>query len=255
MRDAANVLEGLLERHDRPIARDAPRPQIQTMSDRRYSDAEVTEILRRATVPRPDGPGALVQQEGMTLGQLEAIAREAGIEPEHVAAAARELDIPHEAPKRAVGVPVSVSRSVELPRKLSDAEWEFLVTRLRETFDAPGKLETHGTLRQWGNGNLRVMLEPGLNGHRVRFTSLNESVRIRIVTGALAAGFGAVVTLAATLAGGEAVAAAFGTSGILGIIGAVMAGDAVRRSKEWRAERRAQFEALALELERLTRER
>lgn len=225
------------------------------MSERRYSDAEVTEILRRATVPRPEGPDALVQQDGMTLGQLETIAREAGIEPERVAAAARELDIPRDTPKQAVGVAVSVSRSVELSRKLSDAEWEFLVTRLRETFDAPGKLESHGTLRQWGNGNLRVMLEPGLNGHRVRFTSLNEGVRIRIISGALAAGFGTVVTLAATLVGGDAVAAAFGTTGILGIIGAVVAADAVRRSKDWRVERRAQFDALAAELERLTRER
>jgi hypothetical protein len=221
------------------------------MSDRRYSDAEVTEILRRATVPRPDGPGSLVQQEGMTLGQLEAIAREAGIEPERVAAAAREIDIPRDTPKRAVGVAVSVSRSVELPRKISDAEWEFLVTRLRETFEAAGKLESHGSLRQWANGNLRVMLEPGINGHRVRFVSLNNGIQARLIAGALAAGFGAAVTLVAATVSSEAAAAAFGTSGILGVLGAFVFTSGHGAAKRWRELRRAQFDALAAELERL----
>lgn len=222
------------------------------MSARRYSDDEVTEILRRATVPRPESPRALAAQDGMTLAQLEAIAREAGIEPDRVVAAAREIDIPRDTPKRTVGVPVSISRSVELPRKLSDAEWEFLVTRLRETFEASGKLEAHGSLRQWANGNLRVMLEPGINGHRVRFVSMNAAVRARLAGGALAAGFGAVVTLVASTVGSDAVAAAFGTSGIVGIIGALVFTSGHAAAKRWRDHRRAQFDALAAELERLT---
>lgn len=222
------------------------------MSDRRYSDDEVTEILRRATVPRPESPRALAAQDGMTLAQLEAIAREAGIEPERVVAAAREIDIPRDTPKRAVGVPVSVSRSVELPRKISEAEWEFLVTRLRETFEASGKLEAHGSLRQWANGNLRVMLEPGINGHRVRFVSLHSGIRARLIGGALAAGFGIVVTLAAATVSSDAVAAAFGTSGMVGILGALVLGSAQTSARRWRDQRRTQFDALAAELERLT---
>ena len=223
------------------------------MSDRRYNDEQVREILRLATVPQPDAARQLQHEDGMTLAQLEAVAREAGIEPERVAAAARQLDAPPDAPRKAVGVPVSVSRSVELPRKLTDAEWESLVTRLRETFDAPGKLESHGTLRQWGNGNLRVMLEPGIYGHRVRFVSLNDSARARIIAGSAAAGFGITVTLVAAFVSAEAGWAAFGTSGIVGVIGAFVAASGGRAAKRWRTERRAQFDALAAELERLTR--
>lgn len=221
------------------------------MSDRRYRDDEVTEILRRATVPRPEAPGQLVSEDGMTLGQLEAIAREAGIEPERVAAAARELDAPVAVTRRAVGIPVSVSRSVELGRRLTDAEWEFLVTRLRETFDATGKLEAHGTLKQWSNGNLRVFLEPGIHGHRVRFTSMNAGMRFRLLGGAtfglgnLAAGvIASIVSAESSLASMPLM--------ILAFLGLTVAASAVPVTKAWREDRRKQFEALAAELERLT---
>lgn len=223
------------------------------MTDRRYSDDEVAEIFRRATVLRPESRVPLAASDGMTLAQLEAIAQEAGIEPSRIASAARELDAPSAAPRRAVGVPISVSRSVELPRKLTEREWEFLVTRLRETFDAAGKLETHGSLRTWSNGNLRVMLEPGMNGHRVRFTSLNAGLRVRLVAGSLTAGFGLTVTLVASFVSADAGWAAFGSSGIVGIVGLVVAAVAGGASKKWRSERRQQFDTLAAELERLTR--
>lgn len=223
------------------------------MADRRYTDEEVAEIFRRATVLRPESRVPLAASDGMTLAQLEAIAQEAGIEPSRITTAAREIDAPAAAPKRAVGVPISVSRSVELPREINEREWEFLVTRLRETFDATGKLESHGSLRTWSNGNLRVMLEPGISGHRVRFTSLNAGLRMRLVGGALAAGFGLTVTLVASFVSADAGWAAFGTSGILGVVGAFVAAAAGGATKKWRSERRAQFDALAAELERLTR--
>lgn len=223
------------------------------MADRRYTDEEVAEIFRRATVLRPESRVPMAATDGMTLAQLEAIAQEAGIEPSRITIAAREIDAPSAAPKRAVGVPISVSRSVELPREISEREWEFLVTRLRETFDATGKLESHGSLRTWSNSNLRVMLEPGISGHRVRFTSLNAGLRARIVGGSLAFGFGGITTLVAGLSGSEQFLAAFSTSGILAVIGAFVAAAAVGATKLWRNERRQQFDALAAELERLTR--
>lgn len=222
------------------------------MTDRRYTDEETAEIFRRATVVRAEGSAPLVHVDGMTLAQIEAVAREAGIEPERVAAAAREIDLPREVPQTAVRVPVSVARSVELPRKLNEAEWEFLVTRLRETFDAAGKLETHGSLKQWSNGNLRVMLEPGINGHRLRFVSVNAGMRVRLLAGTTAAATGVVVTLIASVVDGQAGLNAFASVGIFGIVGAFVAAAAATAVKKWRLERRAQFDALAGELERLT---
>lgn len=221
------------------------------MTERRYSDEEVAEIFRRATVARPASKASLTPTDGLTLTQLEAIASEAGIDPSQIAVAARELDAPAIAPKRVIGVPVSVTRSVELPRELTEREWEHLVTRLRETFDAAGKLESHGALRQWSNGNLRVMLEPGVRGHRVRFTSLNESARIRIVGGSFFAALGVTTTAIAALTSSEAAVAAFGSSGVLGLIGAFVAVATAGTVARWRNERRSQFDAIAAELERL----
>jgi hypothetical protein len=128
------------------------------------------------------------------------------------------------------------------------------VTRLRETFDAAGTLESHGSLRQWKNGNLRVMLEPGIRGHRVRFMTLHAGIRARIVAGAVVAGFGITVTIVASFVSAEAGSAAFGTSGILGILSAFIAAAGGSAAKRWREARRGQFEALAAELERLTRD-
>jgi hypothetical protein len=225
------------------------------MTERRYTDEEVTEILRRATVPRPDAPGQLAPQDGMTLGQLEAIAREAGIEPERVAAAARDIDAPVAVTRRAVGVPVSVSRSVELSRRLTDAEWEFLVTRLRETFDATGKREAYGSLRQWSNGNLRVFLEPGIHGHRVRFTSMNAGMRFRLLGGISVAAGGIGAAFVASFFSGD-VALATSTIGVIsGVIGLAVVTGATRLTPRWRETRRTQFEALASELERLSARR
>lgn len=221
------------------------------MSDRRYSDAEIAEILRRATVLRPEGAASLARQDGMTLAELEAVAREAGIEPERVAAAAREIDSPVAAPRRAIGVPVSVARSVELPRRLSDAEWEFLVTRLRETFDAVGKLETYGTLRTWSNGNLRVMLEPGIHGHRVRFTTLNDGMRFRLLAGTFAGVTGLAAAFVGAITPSTDAFAAIPLTGMLGIVGLFVGAAAAQALKLWRNERRTQFDTLAAELERL----
>jgi len=222
------------------------------MTERRFSDEEVTEILRRATVPRPESRAELVHEDGMTLGQLESIAREAGIEPERVAAAAREIEAPPAAPRRAIGVPVSVSRSVELPRRISEAEWEHLVTRLRETFDAAGKLESHGSLRQWSNGNLRVMLEPGINGHRVRFTTDSAGMRMRLVGGSAIALIGLGSAFLGAIFPASGMLEATPLLGLTGILGLVVATAATRATKLWRGERRLQFDALAAELERLT---
>ena len=221
------------------------------MTDRRYSDAEVAEIFRRATLVRSESLVPASMGDGMTLTQLEAVAEEAGIEPARIAAAARELDAPSVITRRAVGVPVSVSRSVELPRRLTDAEWEFLVTRLRETFDAAGTLESHGTLRQWSNGNLRVYLEPGIKGHRVRFTSMNAGMRARILGGAIA-GVGGVGLAFLGAAFPATLLEAVPLASIVGFLGLLVVASAAGLTKKWRDERRQQFEALAAELERLS---
>ena len=144
------------------------------MEQRRYEEAEVAEIFRAAASPRPsegrsDGR-ALAPADGLSLAELQAIGGEVGIAPERIAEAAAALEVGHgPATRRSyLGMPVSVGRTVELPRAPTDREWEMLVAELRETFGARGRDRSSGGLRAWNNGNLHAYVEPTESGYRLR---------------------------------------------------------------------------------------
>ena len=169
------------------LAGNRPEPKFRAMSERRYSDDEVSEIFARATETQPDAPRQASYGEGMTLAELQEIGREAGIEPEAVAQAARSLErappIRQPAPSRFMGLPIGVAHVVELPYRMTDAQWERLVLDLRETFDAAGRVRTDGTFRQWRNGNLQVLVEPYGEGTRVRFRTMKGNSRSMMTVG------------------------------------------------------------------------
>src|SRR6185436_16115829 len=80
-----------------------------------------------------------------------------------------------------LGLPIGVARTVHLNRRLTDEEWERLVVQLREVFNARGRTRSDGSLRQWTNGNLQVLLEPTETGHRLRFGTVHGAARAAIV--------------------------------------------------------------------------
>ena len=146
------------------------------MTDRRYSEAEVAAIFERATKAQAGSPRQLPSGEGLTLARLQEIGREVGIPSELVAQAARSIDrVGHETTRTLLGLPIGVGKTVDLGRRLTDADWERLVVDLRTTFDAPGVVRTDGAFRQWTNGNLRVLVEPTATGHQVRFQTFKGS--------------------------------------------------------------------------------
>lgn len=138
--------------------------------ERRYGDAEVAEIFQAAASPRASESRALSSTGGFSLAELQAIGGEVGIEPDRIAEAAAALDVrPVAAPRRTyLGMPVSVARTVDLPRAPTDHEWELLVAELRATFGARGKDRSSGGLRAWTNGNLHAYVEPTETGYRLR---------------------------------------------------------------------------------------
>ena len=98
----------------------------------------------------------------MTLSELQEVGREVGVTPERIAEAALVVDtraevLPH---RTVMGAPVSVGQMVELPRALTDREWEVLVGELRVTFAATGRVTSQGGVREWSNGNLRRIRKP-----------------------------------------------------------------------------------------------
>lgn len=140
-------------------------------NERRYADAEVAEIFQAAATPRTSGSRALApSMSGFSLAELQAIGGEVGIEPERIAEAAAALEVRGAAaPRRTyLGMPVSVGRTVDLPRAPTDGEWEILVAELRATFGARGKDRSSGGLRAWTNGHLHAYVEPTETGYRLR---------------------------------------------------------------------------------------
>ena len=215
------------------------------MTDRRYSDDEVDEIFARASETEQQTRRQLPASEGLTLGELQRIGQEAGITPDAVAQAARSLDQPRQPDTPAfLGIPVGAARTVRLERRLTDDEWERLVVDLRETFDARGVVRAEGSLRQWSNGNLQVLVEPDGEGQRVRFKTIRGQARPFMMGGLGLIGVAGVTYLATMLTGANLASDGtdLATIALLGV-GVFAAGVAPLRS--WAKLRRKQMDQLA----------
>ncbi len=213
------------------------------MDERRYADDEVAEILEAAAQAFGPGGRGLAREQGLSLAELQAIGAEVGIAPERIAQAALALDLRGAAaPRRThLGLPVSVGRTVDLPRAPTDREWETLVAELRQTFGAHGKDRSSGGLRAWTNGNLRAYVEPTDEGHRLRLGTTKgdgEALGRMGVAGVLG-GLLMLAFLSLTAVEGAGMGLFIALMGVL-----VLAANAVRLPR-WAAEREAQMEYIA----------
>ncbi len=216
------------------------------MPERRYSRDEVEAIFARAAEAEQAGRRALPQGEGMTLAELQEIAAEVGIPAGLVARSAQALDNRAEPRGRTIlGLPLRVALNVNLGRTLSEPEWERLVVDLRTTFDARGVVRQDGSLRQWTNGNLQVLLEPGDAGQRLRFRTVNGNARSLMTAGTATLVAGALSLLMAIGAGGGMELRKLAAVGILGAVGLGLAVAGALRLPGWARLRRRQFEEVA----------
>jgi hypothetical protein len=217
------------------------------MTDRRYSDEEVAAIFQQAAEAPSAAPLSNRPSEGLTLRELQEIGREVGLTPEAVAQAARTVGLPGRAVFRGfAGLPIGVERSVLLDRRLTDAEWEYLVVELREQFQARGTMSAQGSLRQWTNGNLQALLEPTPTGDRLRLRTINGAARASMTTGLFIVGVSGAVAAATALSGqlGDAIP---GIAFLL-LTGLGMFGSGALRLPLWARRRRRQMEAIAARL-------
>jgi len=217
------------------------------MPDRRYNDREIAAIFRAATEgPHQASPHEVPRDEGLTLTDLQAIGREVGIAPEAIARAANGLDVTRGSARTFLGLPLGVARTVNLNRRLTDNEWERLVVQLREVFAARGATRSDGSLRQWTNGNLQVLLEPTDTGHRLRFRTLHGAASASIGMGVVAIGVGAIVAATTAIAGtlGDSI------SGIAVLLaaGAALIVNGALRLPRWARLRGRQMDALASQM-------
>jgi len=217
------------------------------MTERRYSEDEVSAIFERAAEAQLSVRRALPPGEGLTLTDLRAIGREVGIPAELIDLAARSVGRRgKDASRTFLGLPLGVGRTVELDRRLTDDEWERLVVDLRETFDARGTLRSDGSLRQWTNGNLQALLEPTPTGHRLRLRTVMGGARGMMTLGLGLLGVTASVVIASAVTGH--VAEALAGTGSLMVAGAALFAVGAARLPMWAKTRRRQMEGVAARL-------
>jgi hypothetical protein len=227
------------------VSLEAATVQSIPMTTRRYEDDEVREIFDLATTGGTSDRSLPAESGGLTLDELQHIGREAGIDPARVAQAAAKLDARGKpAPvRRSFGLPVGVSRVVDLPRAPTDREWEQLISEFRTTFGAKGRASSSGGLREWSQGNLHICVEPTERGEQLRLSTLKDD-------GIALNGLGTVMGVMSMLMG--AVVAAAGKPGkalvLIGMFGGmslVAFGANVFRLPRWARERERQMEAIA----------
>lgn len=166
------------------------------MTTRRYGDDEVREIFSLATTGGTPDRSLPTDHGGLTLAELKQIAREAGIEPASVALAAVTLDARGTAApvQRSFGLPVGLSRVVELPRAPTDREWEQLIGEFRTTFGVQGQVTNAGGLREWSHSGLHIGVEPTARGEQLRISAREDG-------GMALNGLGSVMTVMMLLMG------------------------------------------------------
>jgi hypothetical protein len=215
------------------------------MTERRYGEDEVREIFSLATTGGARDPSLPAEADGLTLDELQRIAEQVGIEPARVAQAAARLGA-RGAPapvRRSFGLPVGVSRVVDLPRAPTDREWEQLVSEFRTTFETQGQMATTGGLREWSAGSLHISVEPTAHGEQLRLSTLKEDGMIlngfSAIMGAMSVIMGSVVATAGQPGKALPVIAMFGGMGLFAF------GANLVRLPRWARERERQMEAIA----------
>jgi len=141
--------------------------------ERRFTQQEVATILRRATESDEDGG----TEGGLTLDELAAAAREAGIDPDAVRRAALISATPLDPLERLLmGAPVSPTVSARIPGRLSAERAGALRAALDRALERRGEIEEAGNQLIWreehGVGRSEVCVQP--DGGFVEVTATAE---------------------------------------------------------------------------------
>lgn len=164
------------------------------MTERRYSEQQVREILARAVEDRTSH--ALQSSKGMTLAELKDIGAEAGIDPSSVERAALAVDAAE--PGRysgLIGAPMSLSTHRSVAAPLDPELMPELVAMIRQGMGRSGELaEVHGMVewRATGDGGERVITL----SERAGTTSIQGTAELRTAATVAYLPAGIVTTMA-----------------------------------------------------------
>ncbi|MCU0647520.1 MAG: hypothetical protein MUF00_05965 [Gemmatimonadaceae bacterium] len=225
-------------------------------SPRRFTDDEIAHILAAASVESAratvDDPPEAATSTGLTLAEVQAVAREAGIDADAIARIAARVERGDLTPTRrrtVAGLPVALARTIDLPRPITDVEWERIVLALRETFEARGVVLREGTLREWRNGNLRAVLERTAGGDRLHVATRRGDAGVFPRLGLVA--LATAIVMAASLMTRGASTAALMPAAMLALAGVAALTRNVFVLPGWARRRTQQMESLGATIEQV----
>ncbi|MEQ9399015.1 MAG: hypothetical protein RJQ04_07570 [Longimicrobiales bacterium] len=112
-------------------------------------------------------------------------------------------------------------------------------------FAARGHTESHGSLRQWTNGNLQILLEPTDAGYQIRMRTKSANIEGLLAGGLASAVSGALIALLAAIVAKPGAWAVAGLGGMLIVLGVLMGAFAGVLGSAWADTREDQFKRVA----------
>lgn len=194
---------------------DAPDGLKRTAA-RRYTDQEVALVIKRAAeLQVKEAQSAAAEERGLSLPELEQIAREAGLDPALVRRAATEIDTRHTTagPSRFLGAPSILTLERTIDGEVPIEEYEPIVAEIRRVFNDVGFVSMLGRSFAWSSagaqhgrhqrgGHVNITVSPR-NGR----TTIRVEESLRPVAGGL---FGGIMGGAGGGTSGMTIAAGVG---------------------------------------------
>src|SRR6478735_1285284 len=145
---------------------------------RRYNEKEVALIIKQASELQ-ESASSSESSTGMSLAELEQIAKETGLDPTLIRRAAADLDtrVTDRTPSRFLGAPTTLRLERTIDGEVSPDEYEALVLEIQRTVGGMGSASTLGRTLQWtsaGSGRRR------LSGRMVQVTITPRNGRTTI---------------------------------------------------------------------------
>ena len=205
-----------------------------TVPERRFNEAEVAAIITTATHWKEPRRRAASSGDGLTLSQLQEIGRDIGITAEVISGAADAVrDVGTTEIRRFLGLPLRIERNVKLRRRFSEDEWEQVVAELQEIFDAAGVVTEDGSLRQWSNGHVEVVLEVNAITQRIRLRTFKGRALVWTGAGSGICGAASGALVSTLLRGSTPDTRAVTILAMLAVAGATMVAATALRLGSW----------------------
>ena len=123
------------------------------IDERKFTDQEVREILRKAVEKAPSR--ALARSEGLSLAELKSIGQEVGIDPARLEEAARAVALKGETrPSLLLGAPTVLNLERKVEGAFDPEDTPEILSLIRRTMGQQGEVdEIHGSLEWTAKGD------------------------------------------------------------------------------------------------------